>query len=99
MFIYFRGPTHDSNLLAVAFDSSYWYEYVHVLLFQAFFFRRMKEGPPLPCRYDGNCDIITKKTCDITTKKSRTKCQGCRYRKCLDVGMQKSGMYIVHVIA
>lgn len=50
-----------------------------------FFMRSVRRDAVYSCKGNGNC---------IVDKKRRNQCQACRYKKCLEVKMNKFGMCI-----
>ena len=54
------------------------------------FFRRSiaRTKPYVPCAGNNDCAVESD---------SRSTCPTCRFKKCLSVGMSKSGMYVVYI--
>ena len=50
--------------------------------FQGFFRRTVQKNPTYKCHKNGNCD---------TTMQKRTRCQHCRFQRCLAAGMSREG--------
>lgn len=51
---------------------------------KGFFKRSVQKNLTYTCKNEGNCDI---------NKYSRNNCQYCRFKKCLQYGMKKEGMF------
>ena len=56
--------------------------------FQGFFRRSLKKKSAYMCAYDEKCD---------TTSSKRNVCAACRFKKCTNVGMSKSGELAVSI--